>query len=151
MARVQRDTAQANERAAELEKEALTLRLELAKRLQRVILPEDRTEIIARLKNAPKGHVTVIAHDAEQGEFGRDIANTLSLAGFGTTAMYDEPASSPRAISGGVALWIKDASHPPSIAKPILEAFASFGMVEMDRPSVVPDAETVWIVLGPRP
>lgn len=83
LANAARDTAQANQRAAELN---LALQREIAARQPRTINADDRAKIIARLATdtAPKGQVVVIwkLFDEEAIQFGRQIISLLRDSGF---------------------------------------------------------------------
>jgi hypothetical protein len=145
------EAANANERAAILEVEAGKLRIELAKRLQRVILPDAQEELALSLKNAPKGPVLLIARDTEQATFGGDIEKVLRQAGFSNVSMSSLGDAHPAIIPKGLHLWIKDKANPAPQAEKILSAFSGFGMTETENFAIVPDLATVIIAIGPRP
>ena len=84
--------ANANERAALLEKEAASLRLELEqvriKQMPRTITPEQESVFINLLRqSSPKGPITVIclSDDQEANRFAKRIREVLDRAGYGNS------------------------------------------------------------------
>jgi len=99
MTRVRRDTAQANERAAELAKETATLQWQLEqqrqKLAQRQLRPEQKSAMIAELRGKLSQILLVTQNDIETNAFSVQLMSVFSEAG---VRMYaHEP---PREVSG---------------------------------------------------
>lgn len=153
MTRVQADTANANERAATLEKEAAQLQLDLererAARVPRTINPEQRAAVLALLKSGPKGIVRMRPKmwDPEAEGFSKQIAGVLREAGFD---VKDESTVSYGIL--GAFLVIRDANHRPPHFEFIHDCFKTIGI---DLPAYaeeyVPDTESVVIGVSSHP
>ncbi|MGA8611847.1 MAG: hypothetical protein WB760_09055 [Xanthobacteraceae bacterium] len=172
MARIQHDTAQANERAAGLEKEAaqatesaakaneraaelqLSLEREIAARQPRMITPAQKQAIIDLSRTQPKGPVTVVwkMFDEEAQRFAKQLIDALAAAGY-------DAKEGPGAMSFGVpGQWIivrnPDWLSQPSYAGSIQVTLRSALGIEFNatlRQDPVPDIADVLLVVGSHP
>lgn len=177
-AKANAEAARANERAAALEKEATEARLEqqkLATALRetknkaeaahtiasqteekqrpRTIPAERRAELVAFLKNAPHGNVTLGAteSDLEAMALMRSISSVLREAGNNVTEAPWIMASGPNGAPVGLLLMIKSKDNAPEFATIILNALHAVGLPVkgVDNPSV--EEGTLKIQVGAKP
>jgi hypothetical protein len=147
------ETARANERTAELK---LALEREIAARQPRLISPEAKAAIVAKLKNdsAPKGRAVVMwkQFDEEAEQFGKQTLEVLQASGFDAHRVDGPMGFSAK----GAWILVRDfesASATPSALGALQAAFREVLNVELDgkpRPLGFPE-EDVIIAIGPKP
>jgi hypothetical protein len=148
-AEANKQAAAAIERAKALEKDAAQLRLQLARLKWRVITPDQQATLVAALKDAPRGPVTVFhGLDDEPYSFALQVRDALKAAGFDPAL-----AQSPPALNlPGTFILVTDLQHPPRHALPLQTAFREIH-VELDGQQDaqhVSDSGTVVILIGAR-
>lgn len=135
-------------RALDLQKDA-----QIAQLQSRHITPEQKQELIALLKPAPKGPVSVnsVITSGEAVQLSDEIKDVLIASGFNVP---DLPFT--EGLFGlnrtGAFLWFKDKDHPPQHAKFIQEAFHRVGITLPGDPHPeLSDPEMVVVVVATHP
>jgi hypothetical protein len=157
IATTERDAAEANERAAELEAKAAQLQLDLEKeraaRLPRNISAQNRARLLACLRAGPKGPVIVVpkTFDEEAEAYANQIFQVLRDAQFEI-----RPLTGQRPLgfgSAGAFMFVSDMSHPPPHAGHIQGCFGQIGveLAGYGNPKDVTDPTVVVIAVSSKP
>jgi len=126
----------------------------LASSLQRAMQPrhlssEQRLALLARLKTAPKGTITLMAikMDNEATAFANEVGAMLRDAGFTVT-----PYSGPLILSMSPGIWLSvhSVDNPPLHAHPLQEAFRAVGMPCVLGPNPEVPQLSVLLGIGPK-
>jgi hypothetical protein len=153
-AKAVKDTATANERTAELQKEAAQLRLDLDKaRRPRSIATTERSKLVNLLRDLPKGTIRVgtKAFNGEAELYAREILGVLKDSGYSPDWLDEQPVDFP---GYGVWLLVQDRDRPPAFAVRLQIAFHEVGIeihpaTDSDRKWVSGDSAAIIVSQKP--
>lgn len=159
--------AEANERAAKLEKEAQGLTLDVASanataaqaelalaqyRAGRFLTIEQKQKIEDVLRPASKGPVIIKPNflSPEPMRYANELSEVFNKAGF--VGVGDKPLSIVSTNLPGLFVVVRDGDHPPLQFAPITKALQAANIpFSAHAETYVPDVDTVVILVGERP